>query len=454
MQRARVAVVGGGIAGLAAANRIVEQGGSDVVLLESSQRLGGKVSTVDVGGVSVEAGPDSVITRNPEAKRLCAQLGLAADLVAPAPLGAQLWVRGGLHPLPKDMPFGVPANARSLAASGAVSPRGVARAALERFLPAVSPDGDVSVGQLIRPRFGDEVFDAVVDPLLSGISAGDSDRLSAEAVVPHLIDALRRGRRLSSLEAPRAAAPAFLTLRGGLHRLVEALAATLPPEAIRLGATVTAMAREGSGYRLTLESGENVHSEAVVVATPPAVAASLLASLHDHASRLLATIDSVPVATVTMRFGAGAANLPDSTGFLVPRSQGRLLVGCTFVTRKWPHVTAGDAEIVRCAVGRDGDARWQTMHDGEMVHAVRAELEEAVGIHAAPEAVAVRRFRDGMPQYRVGHARLADRIDQAIAELPGFSLAGAAYRGVGLPACIASGRRAADVAVGTDAAVA
>ncbi len=447
MDRARVAVVGGGIAGLAAAHRIAPFGAGDVLVLESSERLGGKVSTVEVDGVTVDAGPDSFLTRNPEAQRLCAALGLSADLVPPAPLGAQLWVRGGLHPLPKNMPLGIPGRVRSLADSGAVSPVAIARAALERMLPAKAPDGDVSVGALIRPRFGDEVFETVVDPLLSGIYAGDADRLSAQSVAPHLVDALRQGRPLSSRQPPAAGSPAFLTLRGGLRRLIDSLAAALPVDAVRLGARAVALESDGSGYVITLDSGDQIRSEGVVLATPPSVTATLVGSLSRPAGRLLATIEAVPVATVTMKFDRIA--LPSSTGFLVPRTQHRLVVGATFVTRKGPHLAAAGGEIVRCAVGRDGDARWRRMDDEELVSAVCAELDDAVGPNGTPEAVAIRRFEDGMPQYRVGHVQLVEQIERELAGFPRLALAGAAYRGVGLPACIASGRRAADVAAGS-----
>lgn len=446
MDRVRVAILGAGIAGLAAANRIAPFGVGDVLVLESSERLGGKVSAVEVGGVSVDAGPDSFLTRNPEAQRLCAALGLSADLVAPAALGAQLWVRGGLHPLPREMALGVPGRLRSLADSGAVSTVGVARAALERILPAGAPASDVSVGRLLRPRFGNEVFESVVDPLLSGIYAGDADQLSAQSVVPHLLDALRQGRRLSSLRAPAASGAAFLTLRGGLHRLIDSLAAALPVDAVRVGARAVALERDASGYAITLDSGEQIKSQGVVLATPAPVTAALLHSLSEPASRLLATIETVPIATVTMRFGHVA--LPSSTGFLVPRAQRRLMVGCTFVTRKWPHLASHGAEIVRCAVGRDGDARWQAMDDDELVRRVRAELEEAAGVTAAPEAIAVRRFDDGIPQYRVGHLQLVEQIERELARWPRLALAGAAYRGVGVPACIASGRRAAEAVSG------
>lgn len=443
MHGPRVVVVGAGIAGLAAANRIQALGVDDVLVLEADGRLGGKIARVDLGGLAVDAGPESFITRNPVAAQLCAELGLSAELVAPAPLGAQLWVRGRLRPLPREMSLGIPRRMWSIAASGALSPAGVLRAALERVLPVHAPDGDVSVGRLVRARFGDEAFEGVVDPLLSGIYAGNGDRLSAESVVPHLVDALRHGRRLSSLQVPESTGPAFLTLRGGLGRVVESIAARLPATAIRLGTRATGLDRDGSGYRVTLDSGEEIATEHVIVATPPAAAARLLRSLSSRAATLLATIESAAVATVTMRFASGVS-LPPSSGFLVPRTRERILVGCTFLTRKWPHLASSGAVLIRCAVGREGSQEWQSLDDEELVRAVRTDLEKATGIDASPQATAICRFFDGIPQYHVRHAELVEAIDASIEGLPRLALAGAAYRGVGVPACIASGRRAAE----------
>ncbi len=444
MTRRSVVVIGGGIAGLAAANRLAALGTEQVLVIESSARLGGKISTFELAGRSLEAGPDSFITRNPAATQLCAELGLRGDLVAPAALGALLWVGGRLRPLPKDLALGVPRRMGSLATSGAVSPLGLARAALEGILPIRIPKGDVSVGDLLRRRFGNEVFEAVVDPLLSGIYAGDADRLSAEAVVPHLVEALRNGRHLVSLDAPKAAGPSFLALRGGLTRLVDALAATLPQGSIRLGVPAARVTRERAGYRITMSSADEVETDAVVLATPPSVTASLLSALSAPAAELLSGIDSVPVATVALIYAPGRVTLPPATGFLVPRRERRLMVGCTFLSQKWPHLPGDGGAVIRCAVGRDGASSWQDLDDGELVSALLAELEMACGIAEDPEAVAVHRHGDGLPQYRVGHRERVEAIETALAALPGLALAGAAYQGVGVPACIASGRRAAD----------
>lgn len=448
VKRPAVVVIGAGIAGLAAANRLATLGTGQVLVVESSQRPGGKISTVEIAGHTLDAGPDCFITRNPAGTRLCAELGLAGELVAPAPLGALLWVRGRLRPLPKDLALGVPRQMRSLAASGAVSPLGLVRAAFERILPIKIPQGDLSVGDMVRQRFGNEVFEAVVDPLLSGIYAGNADRLSAESVVPHLLEALRRGSHLMSLDAPKTSGPAFLTLRGGLMRLVDALTSTLPRGSIRLGVAAVGLSWGKAGYRVALSSGEEVEADAVVLATPPSVTASLLKSLSAPAAQLISGIESVPVATVALIYSPGRVTLPSATGFLVPRREARLMVGCTFLSQKWPHLDGDGSTLIRCAVGRDGSSSWQGLDDGQLARAVRSELQEATGIGADPEAVAVRRHCDGIPQYRVGHKERVEAIEASLVALPGLALAGAAYQGVGLPACIASGRRAADLAAG------
>jgi oxygen-dependent protoporphyrinogen oxidase len=444
MNRPSAVVVGAGIAGLAAAHRLVKLGAGPVLLFEASPRPGGKISQIELDGDAVDAGPDCFLTRNPVVTQLCTELGLAEGLVAPAPLGALLWVRKRLRPLPKDVALGVPREMRSLALSGAVSPLGLARAAFERLIPIRVPEGDLSVGEVVRPRFGNEVFEAVVDPLLSGIYAGNADRLSAEVLVPHLVDALRHGRHLTSLQAPKTSGPVFLTLRGGLGQLVDALVATLPQGSVRLGDAVVGLSRGATGYRITTSSGAEIESDAVVVATPPRAAASLLASLSSEASDLIYRIESVPVATVAFRYSPDRVILPSATGFLVPRRDRRLMVGCTFLTQKWPHLVRGRETLIRCAVGRDGAPEWQALDDGELVHAVRAELREATGISAEPDTAGVRRFPDGMPQYRVGHRALVAEIEAYLGTQPGIAVAGSAYHGVGLPACIASGTRAAE----------
>lgn len=439
-------VIGGGVAGLAAAN-LLASSTRPVLVIESSKRLGGKISSVDLAGLSLDAGPDSLLTRNPAGIGLCTELGLGGDLIAPAPLGALLWVRGHLRPLPKDLALGVPREMKSLAGSGAVSPLGLARAALERVLPIHVQPGDLSVGELVRGRFGDEVFEAVVEPLLGGIYAGDADRLSAESVVPHLVEALRRGRHLMSLDAPpKTSGPSFLTLRGGLTQLVDALAAALPRGSIRLGAAAVRLSRAEVGYRIAFGSGEEIETDAVVLATPPSVAASLLKSLSPLASELLSRIESAPVATVFLRYPPGRVTPPQATGFLVPRRDARLLVGCTFLSRKWPHLDAGGATLIRCAVGRHGETAWQALDDAQLLRAVQVELRDAVGIRPEPEAFAIYRHSDGIPQYLVGHRQLVESVEADL--LSGIALAGAGYHGVGVPACIASGRRAAEIAAG------
>ena len=444
MNRPTVVVIGAGSAGLAAANRLTSLDAGRLIVLESSGRLGGKISAVELDGRMLDAGPESFITRNPAASRLCEELGLRDELVAPEPLGALIWVRNRLRPLPKDMALGVPRDMKGLATSGAISPLGLVRAALEGILPVKIPIGDLSVGELVRRRFGDEVFEAVVDPLLSGIYAGNADKLSAESVVPHLVDALRRGRHLVSLDVPTRSGPAFLTLRGGLGHLVDAIAGTLPVGSVRLGEAAVNISREKGGYRVALSSGEEVEAEAIVLATPPNVTASLLKSLSPPAARLLAGIESVPVATVALKYSQGRVTLPAATGFLVPRGEARLLVGCTFLSQKWPQLGGDGGTLIRCAVGREGSSTWQGLDDDQLLRALQADLRGIAGITAEPEAFAVHRFDDGIPQYHVGHKQRVEEIEALLEDLPGLAVAGAAYHGVGLPACVASGRLAAE----------
>ncbi|HUZ85631.1 MAG TPA: protoporphyrinogen oxidase [Candidatus Baltobacterales bacterium] len=446
MNRPTVVVIGAGSAGLAAAHRFTSLDAGRLIVLESSRRLGGKISAVELDGRMLDAGPESFITRNPAAIRLCEELGLGDELVAPAPLGALIWVRNRLRPLPKDLALGVPRDMRALATSGAISPLGLARAALEGILPVKIPNGDLSVGELVRRRFGNEVFEAVVDPLLSGIYAGNADRLSAESVVPHLVDALRQGRSLMSVEVPTRTGPPFLTLRGGLGNLVDAIAGTLPAGSVRLGEAAVDISRHKAGYGITLSSGQEVQADAIVLATPPHISAALLKSLSPPAARLLAGIESVPVATIALQYPQGRVTLPAATGFLVPRREARLLVGCTFLSQKWPELGGHGGTLIRCAVGREGSSSWRALDDDQLLGALQADLREITGITAEPEVFTVRRFDDGIPQYHVGHKQRVEEIEGLLEDLPGFALAGAAYHGVGLPSCIAGGRLAAEKA--------
>ena len=457
----RVAVVGGGIAGLAAAYELTtKHPGTEIVLLEAGPRLGGKIETQPFAGLPVELGPDTFLARVPWAVDLCKELGLFDELVSPVETTAYLWVRGALRRLPEAHVLGVPTDFDQLAASGLVSDEAVAIARRDldhpEDAPGHLPDGDVSVGELIRTHLGDEVLERIVDPLIGGINAGDSDRLSVAAAAPQIADAARRNASLvRGLLAMKAAAPPdpgtpmFYSLPGGLQRLVDAVVARIDAE-VHLGTPVTGLSRAGgAGYVLTTAQGP-VEADAVVLATPAFADAPLLADVAPAAAATLGAIDYSSVALVTLAVPADAVERPlDASGYLVPRTEGCLITACTWASAKWAHLAAPGQVLLRASAGRYGDERIADLDDDQLVAAVREDLGTTMGLDAEPSAVRVVRWTRSFPQYVPGHLqRMADLETGLAADAPGIALAGAVLRGVGIPACIREGRAAADKVVG------
>lgn len=448
---ARIVVVGGGIAGLAAAWEGVGRG-HHVTVLEGDDRLGGKLRTSEVVGLPVDEGADAFITRTPAAVELCREIGLD-DLVAPATGKAHLWVGGRLRPIPEGTVLGFPADIDALAAAGVLSEDGIARAAAE---PEHSPGPmthDVTVGELARTHYGDEVADYLVDPLLGGINAGGIDNLSVDvAAAP--IAAVARGHAslLHGLAAARAAAPApgtgppvFLAPAGGMQRLVDALATALADRGadLRTGATAHGLSRRGRAW--CVEAGpDRFEADAVVVATPARHAAALLGPEVPPVGQALAAIPYAGVVLVTLAYPSQAGPpRPEGSGFLVPRPEGRLLTATSWFSDKWAHLDDGRHLIVRASAGRHGDERALGLDDEDLVGAVHAELTAVMGLAAPPVQHRVSRWPEAFPQFAPGHLDRIATVEEAVAaSAPGVALAGAYLRGVGIPACIAGGRAA------------
>lgn len=451
----RVAVVGGGVAGLTAA-RDLHLAGHQVHLFEAADRLGGKLQTRPFAGVELDLGPDSVLARIPWGIELMRDLGLEDQMVPQPPGSAYIYSRGELRRIPEGNVLGIPTDLEALAASGVVSDEAVARAALDLERPDDRPEGDESVGSLIRRRLGDEILERLVDPLLGGINAGDSDRLSLAVGAPQVAAAVGREPSLiASLRAQRAAAPApsdapvFYTLRDGLGTLVDALAGSLDGADVRTLAFVSGLARDGDGYRLTVGE-EVVEVDRVVVAGPAFAAASLLRDAAPTTASRLSEIEYSSVALVALAFPAGAEGRPlDASGYLVPRVEGLLLTACSWSSTKWPHLDRPAQFIVRASAGRFGDLRAVEMGDDELVDAILADLRTTMGLRGDPAEIRVTRWPRSFPQYTPGHLDRVEAIESALREeLPGVALAGAAYRGVGIPACINSGHQAAAAITG------
>jgi protoporphyrinogen/coproporphyrinogen III oxidase len=448
-----VVVIGGGIAGLTAAHDLARDSRS-VLLLEADERVGGKLRTEPFAGVDLETAADSFLARRPEALDLCRELGLDDDLVSPAETSSYVFARGELRRLPAGTVLGVPTDFRALRESGVLSSWGARRAALEPWLPGSPLDADTTVGELIGRRFGSETAARLVDPLVGGINAGHTDRLSIDVVAPQLAAAARKDRSLvrALRSMPASASPAgpvFYAPQEGLTALVMALVASIERNGgdVRERSVVERLDRSVAGYRVTLRNGHVVDAGGVVLALPAWHAAPLLGDLAPTASKVLGDIDYASVAMTTLAFAEDDVPGPlDASGFLVPRPEGRTISGCTWADRKWAHLRRPGQVTLRVSAGRV-DNRDADLPDDELLQRIRADLAVTMGITADPTDVRIHRWPRSFPQYAPGHLdRVATATAELTATLPRLALAGAALAGVGIPACIGSGRQAALVA--------
>lgn len=438
----RVVVVGGGIAGLAAAYDLVAAG-HEVVLLEATDRVGGKLRRGEVAGVAVDVGAEAMLYRRPEGGELARSLEL--PVVHPTGATSRIWTRDALRPLPRSL-MGAPLDLDQLADAGVLSAEGLARARQEESLPASVVEGDVSVGDLVEQRYGAEVTDRLVEPLLGGVYAGRARQISARAATPQLLELAGRGSLVAQAGPPPAAGdPVFAGVEGGMWRLPAALQDALLASGraeIRTGVTVRGLRRTAGGFDV-----DGQPAAAVVLTTPAAPTARLLGDVAPVAAAELGQVDYASMAVVTLAFRAEEAAVLDAgaSGFLVPPVDGRRIKAATFSFAKWDWVrTAGaDLLVLRTSVGRYGEERTLQVSDADLVDASLADLRAATGLAAAPVDALVQRWGGGLPQYAVGHIDRVARIRAAVAEVPGLAVAGAAYDGVGIPACIASAHRAA-----------
>ena len=463
--RPRVIVIGGGIAGLAAAARLSGADGSTpsaaVTLLEAGDRLGGKLRSGELAGIPVDLGAESMLARRPEAVALARAVGLGTALQPPATAKAAIWTRGELRPMPTGHLMGVPGDLDALAASGVVSAEGMARIAEDLTLAPTEIGDDVAVGAYIAERLGREVVERLVEPLLGGVYAGHADRLSLRAAVPQLLPLARRGGSLiegvRALQAAAAAAgpatpaPVFQGIDGGIGRLPVAVADACRAAGadLRLRTEVRGLRRTATGWSVRTDAGE-LTADAVVLAVPAPAAARLLAAEAPAAAAELAAVEYAGMALVTLAFRRGELGPLQGSGFLVPPVDGRAIKASTFSSNKWRWLAeaAPDSFVLRTSVGRQGEEQDLDLDDAELVARSLRDLGTAAGITAIPYASTVTRWRGGLPQYPVGHLDRVARIEKLTGELPGLALCGAAYQGVGIPACVASAWKAADLVQG------
>ena len=449
----RVVVVGAGITGLAAAYEWRRRRPDDeIVVLEAADRVGGKLRRIELAGHWYDTGPEAMLARVPEAVKLVEDLGLGDRLVAPATTQASVVLPDGRHRLPGGTVLGVPADAADL--EGLLSPEGVARVAAEAQLAPLVTAGDVSVGLLLRERLGDEVVDRLVEPLLGGVYAGRADELSLTATMPALAAQLgRTGSVLAAAGAARDAGarsrgdvdgPVFATVREGIGALPAALVEAARAD-VRLHTPAHALRRTRAGFELSVgpaAAPETLTADAVIVTAPAGKAARLLGEVAPGAVEPLQGIPYASMAVVAMAFPA--QEVAAGSGLLVPPVTGRLVKGVTVSSAKWPHL-AGDALLVRSSVGRFRDEDELQRDDADLTAAVVADVAELLELRRPqPLQTALVRWGGGLPQYLVGHPGRVAAVRDAVAGVPGLAIAGAAFEGVGIPACIRDAHRAVD----------
>jgi oxygen-dependent protoporphyrinogen oxidase len=489
----RVAIIGGGVAGLAAAFELekARTAGADIAytLFESRERLGGSIASESIDGIVLERGPDSFLSEKPAGGELCRELGLADQLTPSNDANRKTYivVKNRLVPLPDGLMFLIPTKLVPTALTSLFSPGTKIKMALELLHPPRPSEQDESVAALVERHFGREAVDRLADPLLSGIYGGDAAQLSARTVLPKLVEmesqygSLTRGmlaahkQMRAKMAAMRAAAengastqgarPAgprsiFTTLKGGLQELVDALEARLNPEWVRKSTPVEGLNRESNGWRLRIGEASEFY-DAVILASQAFVAGRLLAPTDAALGDELNAIPYSSSITVNLVFDESQIGpLPDGFGFLVPTVEGRAMLACTFVHRKFIGRTPTGKAVLRAFLGGTKNEALLDASDEVLIATVRRELSEILGAriigpHIPAEATQVSRWRRAMAQYAVGHQERMRRVKERLGALPGLRLAGNAYDGIGIPDCIRTGRNAAkELIAETETAVA
>ncbi len=421
--------------------------GAEVHLFERDTTLGGKIGEVSVDGRPLPSGPDAFLARRPEMIDLARSLDLEDDLITPAAASARIYRDGSLHLLPPNV-LGIPAT-RDLEDCTLLSPKGAEIALADLDAPDDRPDGDESVGALVRRRLGDEVHEYLVDPLLGGINAGDSDRLSMRDGIAQI--GTLRGKHPSLLtaaiqtlaEAPANPGPVFYGIAGGLNRLVDRAAKELHTggAGIHLGEPAT-LEKRTDGW--VVNTGNSVEVDQVIVTTPAFAAAPLIAPFAPKAAAVLNEIDYSSVALAVLILPPATIDLdPGVSGVLVPRLCGLHVTAVSFASNKWPALAPDGSQILRVSVGRRTDTRWTKLSNADLLSIIHDDLRVILSCELPKPNGVVTRWERAMPQYDVGHRDTIARLDQSLIDLPFLTLTGAWRNGLGLPACVGSGASAA-----------
>lgn len=453
----RVAIVGGGIAGLAAAfylERARRNGAQiDWVLLEKSGRLGGVIRSEQRDGFVLEAGPDSFLTMKPDGAQFCRDLGIAEQLISSndADRKTYIVVKNRLIPIPDGLEFMVPTRVGPMATTPLFSWSTKLAMARELFINSGNGKRDESVADFVRRHFGQEMVDRVAEPLLAGVYGGNADQMSVRAVLPRFAEMERESGSLvrASLKARKARVkstappqPLFTSLKNGVQEMVNAAVAALPSERVRLQQTVTAVARLGERWAVNTESRSELFDE-VMVAAPAPAAASLLGDLNFVLTAGLRQIQYSSSAAVVLAYDK-PLSLPAGHGFLVPRTEARSMLACTFVHRKFPFRAPDGAALLRCFISSSRVPNLQKQSDEWLLSSMQKELGDLLRLQDQPLFAKVYRWDCALPQYATGHLERVAQMEKAIAELPGLQLIGNSFYGIGIPDCIRSGRKAAE----------
>lgn len=458
VEKQKVVIIGGGITGLTAAYYLQKESKMkglhlDVKLVEASHRLGGKIQTIRRDGFIIERGPDSFLARKQSASKLAKEVGMDKELVSNTSGKSYVLARQRLYPMPGGSIMGIPTQIAPFITTGLFSPAAKARAAADFVLPRSNPGQDQSLGEFFRRRLGDEVVENLIEPLLSGIYAGDIDQLSLMSTFPQFYQVEQKYRSLIlGMKKTAGSQPKntggkkkkegmFLTFKSGLQSLVDAVEKQLEPGSVFKGYRVESVRKKGSGYIIDMNGGEKLQADSIVMAAPHFAVHSIFSDwgLFGEFKEMLST----SVATVALAFPEKAVEKDmNGTGFVVSRNSDYTITACTWTHKKWPHSAPKGKMLLRCYVGRAGDEAIVDLSDDQIIKIVLDDLNKTMNITMNPEFAYVTRWKNSMPQYTVGHKeRIENAKKQAEENLPGVFLAGSSYDGLGVPDCIDQGEK-------------